>query len=213
MQSAQDTRSVSSEPVPGAHESQIQPEYAPPNPDINSSAGGGSESEESSRQRRHLPWQPEETTAYVLKWTDDEITKTRLNTGAQLRARLRDDGGTPRHLFVLHGLQADHLAALRDVIGIDSSFVEAHVGRRSYRPLRKKTKAAWAHYDYPELVETTPPDLTIGSGGDQEGQNKIASDYVGDAPMFKISAAGDGVVVCRASIWMSEKANGESRDP
>jgi hypothetical protein len=213
MQSAQDTRSVSSAPAPGAHESQVQLDYTPPNPDSNSSAGGGSESEEGGRQQRHLPWQPEETPAYVLKWTDEEITKTRLNTGAQLRARLIDDGSTPRHLFVLHGLSADYLSALRDVVDIDSSFVDAHVGRRSYRPLRKKTKAAWAYYDYPQLVEPAPWTPQVRSSSDQEEHKNITSDYVGDPPMFKISANGDSVVICRASIWMSEKANGESLSP
>ncbi|KAI0392548.1 hypothetical protein F5Y17DRAFT_436087 [Xylariaceae sp. FL0594] len=90
----------------------------------------------------------------------------------------------PRHLFVLCDIPSNYLIALRDqnVIDVDSSFLEAHVGRKSYRPRRRMIRrkddaeAAWTHFDYPEFAELPPP-------------------------------AGHGAVMGRASLWMSGKTN------
>ncbi|KAI3327760.1 hypothetical protein HD806DRAFT_483842 [Xylariaceae sp. AK1471] len=149
-------------------------------------------------------WQPEETTAYLLKWTAAEITQTRINSAIQLRTHILDDGGTARHLFVFHGLPADYVIALKDMLDIDPSFFEAHVGRRSYRPMRKKTKATWAQYDYPELVKRYSVSPVVD---DDRQQEAVSPDVVGDPPSHMTSTAGDSVMLCRASIWLSDKAH------
>jgi hypothetical protein len=151
-------------------------------------------------------WRPEETTAYLLKWTNAEITQTRINSVAQLRTRIQDDGGTTRHLFVLHGLPVDYIIALKDMLGIDGSFIQANVGRRSYRPLRKKMQAARAQYDYPEMVQKSSVSPVI----DDRQQRAASPDLMDDPPSHRTSNTGDSVILCRASIWLSEKAHGES---
>ncbi|KAI0466340.1 hypothetical protein F4859DRAFT_497802 [Xylaria cf. heliscus] len=143
---------------------------------------------------------PNETTpAYLLKWTDTEATKTRIDSVAQLRSCIREDRNSMRHLFIFHGLPVDYGMALQGALDIDPSFIEAHVGRRSYRPLRRP-KAAWAHHDYPELVCQS----SILDSRRHEGTYR---DLVGKPPTFLTSSSGDSVMLCRASIWLSEKAH------
>jgi hypothetical protein len=186
MEDAHNATSVRSEPEPRVQDNTAD---IMPNPKVG------------ARDRDR--WQAEEATAYLLKWTDAEITQTRINSAVQLRARIQEDGGgSARHLFVLHGLPVDYVVALRDLLDIDASFIEAHVGRRSHRPLRRKMKAAWAHYDYPELVQKSVVD---------DGRQKAASDdLVGEPPSHMISMDGDAVMLYRASMWLSEKAHGKS---
>ncbi|KAI0161562.1 hypothetical protein GGR57DRAFT_362003 [Xylariaceae sp. FL1272] len=143
--------------------------------------------------------QPAEPASYVLTWTDDEIAKTRINSAAQLRTRLQQDGRSERQLFVLHGLPVDYLMVLREVSGIDDKFVEAHVGRRTPRRANK-CKASWAHFDYPELVQQSNIPIAVDAGE----RPWTPPDLVGEPPSHKISSNGDGVIFCRASIWISE---------
>ncbi|KAI0455141.1 hypothetical protein F5B21DRAFT_473013 [Xylaria acuta] len=104
-----------------------------------------------------------------------------------------------RHLFVFHGLPVDYGVALKEAVGIDASFIEAHTGRRSYKPL-KRINAVWAHCDYPELMCQSPVL--------NDRQHKAASrDLVGDPPTYLTSGTGDSVMLCRTSIWLSEKAH------
>ncbi|KAI0865447.1 hypothetical protein F4860DRAFT_309868 [Xylaria cubensis] len=135
----------------------------------------------------------EAISAYLLKWTDTEVTKTHIDSVAHLRSCLQDDGNSTCHLFVFHGLPVDYGVALKEV-DIDASFMEAHIGRRSFRPLRRM-KAGWAHYDYPELIYQSP---ILGNR---------RHNLMGDPPSYLISSSGDRVMLCRASIWLSEKAH------
>ncbi|KAI0555952.1 hypothetical protein F4679DRAFT_11270 [Xylaria curta] len=142
----------------------------------------------------HQTRSDETSSAYLLKWTDAKVTKTHFDSVAHLRSCLQDSSDYTRHLFVFHGLSADHDVALRELVDIDASFIEAHIGRRSYRPLRR-IKAGWAHYDYPELVSQSPI-LT-----------DRRHDLMGDPLAYLTSSSGDCVILCRASIWFSEKAH------
>ncbi|KAI1747867.1 hypothetical protein F4782DRAFT_519656 [Xylaria castorea] len=144
--------------------------------------------------QNHQARRDEATSAYLLKWTDTKVTKTHIDSVAHLRSCIRDDSNSTRHLFVFHGLPIDYGVALKEVVDIDASFIEAHIGRRSYRPLRK-IKAGWAHYDYPELVCQSS---VLGDG---------RLDLVGDPPAYLTSGSGDSVMLCRVSIWLSEKAH------
>ncbi|TGJ85392.1 hypothetical protein E0Z10_g3341 [Xylaria hypoxylon] len=138
--------------------------------------------------------------AYLLKWTNTEITKTYVHSAAQLRSCIQENNSSNRHLLVVRGLPVDHGVALKEVTDIDASFIEAHAGRRSYRSLRARTNAAWAYYDYPELVRQ--------SSAPNDGTQRTATyDLVGHPPTYMISAAGDSIMLCRASIWLSEKAH------
>ncbi|KAI1422084.1 hypothetical protein F5Y12DRAFT_650730 [Xylaria sp. FL1777] len=138
--------------------------------------------------------------AYLLKWTDTEIAKTIVHSAAQIRSCVEEASNSTRQLLVLRGLSVDHGVALRETTDVDASFIDAHTGRRSYRPRRARVKAAWAHYDYPELV----PQSAVSSSR----QRKAAShDLVRDIPTYMVSATGDSIMLCRASIWLSEKAH------
>ncbi|KAI0116521.1 hypothetical protein GGR51DRAFT_555542 [Nemania sp. FL0031] len=144
--------------------------------------------------------QPGETAlAYLLKWTDTEVAKTSVHSSSQLQSCIRENSNYTRHLFVFHGLPVDHGVVLKEEVDIDTAFIEAHAGRRPYRPL-KSVSTAWAHYDYPELVHQSavPSDV----------QQKIPShDLVGEPPTYVTSTTGDGVMFCRASLWLSDKAH------
>ncbi|KAJ8128564.1 hypothetical protein O1611_g5073 [Lasiodiplodia mahajangana] len=144
--------------------------------------------------------QPDETaTAYLLKWADKEITKTGLHSTSELQSSIQENSNSTCHLFVFRGLPVDHGVVLKEAVGIDTAFIEAHAGRRPYRS-SKRAKTAWAHYDYPELVRQ----IAVPS----DRQQKIASnDLVGETPAYVTSTTGDGVIFCRASIWLSEKAH------
>ncbi|KAI0536271.1 hypothetical protein GGR58DRAFT_400406 [Xylaria digitata] len=138
--------------------------------------------------------------AYLLKWTDAGITKTQVHGAAGLRPCIHETNNSTRYLLVFHGLPVDYGVALKKAIDIDASFIEAHAGRRSYRPPRTKIKSAWAYYDYPELVHHS-------SVPDDTQQKTVSRDLVGDPPTYITSASEDRVMLCRASIWLSEQAH------
>ncbi|KAI0799895.1 hypothetical protein GGR55DRAFT_471525 [Xylaria sp. FL0064] len=139
------------------------------------------------------------SSAYLLKWTDTEIAKTVIHSVTQLKTWIQEHGNSPQQLLVFHGLPVDDGVALKEVTDTDASFIEAHTGRRSYRPRKAKVKATWAHYDYPELVYRS----TVYDNGQQK---PTSHDLVGEPPTYMASATGDSIMLCRASIWLSEKA-------
>ncbi|KAI8634214.1 hypothetical protein F5Y19DRAFT_461668 [Xylariaceae sp. FL1651] len=191
MESVRDTGSVKSE---------LAQRTLDPVADTMPSSGVSINADETRQQK----WQPEETTAYLLKWTDAEIKHRRINSATQLRTHIQEDGGSECHLFVLHGLPLDFFQALQDTLNIGADFIEAHVGRRSHRLLRKKTKTSYAHYDYPELVKKTHVPVVFHGSSQIEPPS---SDLVSSPPSHTISTDGDEVILCRASIWLSEKAH------
>ncbi|GAW15286.1 hypothetical protein ANO14919_046950 [Xylariales sp. No.14919] len=136
----------------------------------------------------------------LLRWTDAEITKTHVQGAAQLRSCIQENGNATRHLLVFRGLPVDCGAVLREAADVDASFIEAHAGRRSYRPRRTRVKADWAYFDYPELVHRSFPNA--------RQQKSAPNDLVGEPPTYATaSAAGDRVMLCRASMWLSEQAH------
>ncbi|KAI0913589.1 hypothetical protein F4823DRAFT_622172 [Ustulina deusta] len=140
------------------------------------------------------------SSACLLRWTDTEIAKTNLDSAAQLLSCFQEHRDSPRQLLVFHGLPADHCVALKEATGIDASFIDAHAGRRAYRPRRAGVKAAWAHYDYPELVRQS-------SAFGHRQHTTAAHDLVGAPPTYTASTTGDSIMLCRASIWLSDKAH------
>ncbi|KAI1155318.1 hypothetical protein F4825DRAFT_459840 [Nemania diffusa] len=137
--------------------------------------------------------------AYLLKWTDTEVVQTNLHGLTQLRSCIQEHSNFTDHLFVFRGLPIDHGVALKEEVDIDVAFIEAHAGRRSYRPL-KRAKASWAHYDYPELIRQST------TCSDRQPK-AVPHDVIGEPPTHITSTTGDGVMFCRASIWLSEKAH------
>jgi hypothetical protein len=134
-------------------------------------------------------------------------------------------------LFVVHGLPAEHLKALRNSLEIDPAFVEAHAGRRRYRPLRWRRHARFAHYEYPEIVrgfrQPAPDGSTSGvdgmpptrRDGSRESRRRGSADRVmssldlmSEPPVKAVYGEDDvddglAVVLCRASLWMTDQAD------
>ncbi|KAK5632533.1 hypothetical protein RRF57_008247 [Xylaria bambusicola] len=134
---------------------------------------------------------------YLLKWTDTQITTTNIDNAAQLRACIQGDGNDSRQLLVFQGLPEDYEVVLGEVTDIETSFIDAHIGRRSYRPRRARVKSTWTHYDYPELLRAF----------DDGRYTATFNDLVSDPPAYKIPATSDSIMLCRASLWLSEKAH------
>ncbi|KAI1311816.1 hypothetical protein F5Y03DRAFT_290153 [Xylaria venustula] len=181
MESIRATRSVKSEPAPRVLGFSTEPTTPTPG----TRTEGGDEHATSA--------------AYLLKWSDTDIAKITLHSAAQLRSCMQEDSNSNRRLLVFRGLPVSYGVAVKEATDIDAPFIDAHAGRRSYRPLRTKGKAAWAHYDYPELVHQHSILNSIQ-------RRPTSGDLVGDAPTYAASATGDSIMLCRASIWLSEKA-------
>ncbi|KAI0601916.1 hypothetical protein F4775DRAFT_360361 [Biscogniauxia sp. FL1348] len=146
--------------------------------------------------------------AYVLQWRRDqeeeEVSQENINSARDLRSRIEDERNSERRLFVIRGLPVDYLEVLRDMLDIDPYFIEAYARRKNYRPLgRRKDGVMFAHYDYPELTHVAP--------GDDDGKRipRVATypNILGSPPIHMISKTGDGVFFCRASLWLSPRAN------
>ena len=182
----------------------------------------------------------EASPAYLLEWDASGCRRTFLATADELRAALdagrptigKDDGTEPpQRLFVVHGLPADFVLAIRSSLDIDPAFIEAHAGRRRYRPLRWRQQARFFCYEYPELIrgyqgggrrrgkdgrrEASSERIISGDGGGSDvGSGKVrardAVDLLSD-PVIKPIAEDDDVgmaaVFCRASLWVTDQAD------
>ncbi|KAI1188375.1 hypothetical protein F5B17DRAFT_439603 [Nemania serpens] len=163
----------------------------------------------------------EKPRTYLLRWTaDGDASRESISDAAQLlawaREREEEKGKYRRQLFIFHGLPVAYGVALRESVGVDAEFIAAHAGRRRYRPSTRKTgalaaAAIWAHFDYPELFSSHRSASASASTFDGEPRRNGDGDgdLLGDAPAYETSAtaAGEGVVFCRASIWISKKGN------
>ncbi|KAI1403691.1 hypothetical protein F4819DRAFT_199667 [Hypoxylon fuscum] len=162
--------------------------------------------------------------AYVLEWTGEsqQCARRHLKDAEELRAGIAGNGErntpsqeTANRLFVIQGLPLDYLQVLRDLLDIDPRFIEAHVGRRSYRPLKMRQGAGdmsiFACFDYPELLasgRSVPPNLAAaGKLRMSMDTPRDNGDAVGKPPIHTISSDGDVAMFCRASLWLSPKAN------
>lgn len=84
--------------------------------------------------------------AYVISWNAQQCTRTSLSSVDELRAEIqRGKADHVERLIVIHGLPVDYIKALRNSLDIDPGFLEAHAGRRRYRPLRWRKEATFAH--------------------------------------------------------------------
>lgn len=104
--------------------------------------------------------------AYVLEWSDKQrrCSRKHLDSSGDLRAGLLQAGKQDgRRLFVIQGLPMDYLEVLQDLLHVDARFIDAHVGRRGYRPLTPPRTRQWvgddaypeaqyACFEYPELL-------------------------------------------------------------
>ncbi|KAI8964788.1 hypothetical protein F5Y11DRAFT_70662 [Daldinia sp. FL1419] len=145
--------------------------------------------------------------AYLLEWmeTQHSCSRRRFASVQELRDDIqrhdKESGLTPRRrLLVVRGLPAEYLETLSELLDVDAGFVEAHAGRRSYRPLgRRRRDGAAGHarsacFEYPELSTASK-----GLGADMK------SDVAGEH-LHAISD-DDVAVFCRASLWQCVKAD------
>ncbi|KAI0833008.1 hypothetical protein F5Y06DRAFT_290357 [Hypoxylon sp. FL0890] len=154
--------------------------------------------------------------AYLLEWNHEQqhIFRRRLNSAEEMRASIpqqREEILRTRRLFVIQGLPRDYLQVLKDVLGVDARFLDAHIGRRSYHPLplmrRSREdmviKSTFACFDYPELLVSAktdgPPPSAPAAG--------TGVDVVGDPPVHTISLKGELAMFCRASLWQGDKGD------
>lgn len=117
-----------------------------------------------------------------------------------------------RPLIVLHGPAEPLLSALLNSppLDMDPAFVDAHLGRRQYRPrgvyrtrpTRERGGAGRAaHWDYPELV--------AGGGWARDGRRLLWRQGVNgvltaDWPGSGVGRGNLDVLFCRASLWGTE---------
>lgn len=166
---------------------------------------------------------------YVLDSTNlkQGYTRKRINDVEELR-RVYLDGVDEwireRRTFVLQGLPAEYVPVLRDELGIDVRFLEAHVGRRAYRPLMRRgvrreedaddgteKKASFACFEYPELLTSRKRMVATGlrHASLDRPTTRTGDGVAGEAPTHLISNDEEYAVFCRASLWLGSKADGK----
>lgn len=165
--------------------------------------------------------QVESAPAYVVDWDSESCERRFLGTADELRAEIDagkkkkarsgtgDGGGGGERLFVVHGLPEDYVKALRASLDIDPAFIEAHAGRRRYRPLRWRRDATFAHYEYPELVRGYGAAALSRFRGLSAARLALgAVDFLDDPVIRSVSEDGDAAAVfCRASLWITARAD------
>lgn len=153
--------------------------------------------------------QVEISPAYVIEWNTEVCQRRFLGTIDELHKEI--DAGKSDHferLFVIHGLPVDYVKALRSSLDIDPAFIEAHAGRRRYRPLRWRGEATFAHYEYPELVRG----YNAAVAGEVEGglfaPTLSSIDLLANPVIRSISDCEDtAAVFCHASLWITPRAD------
>ena len=162
--------------------------------------------------------QVETAPAYVVDWDSETCERRFLGTADELRAEIDagrsksarpagGGGGGGERLFVVHGLPEDYVKALRASLDIDPAFIEAHAGRRRYRPLRWRRDAAFAHYEYPELVRGYGAAALTRFRG-LSAARLAAVDFLDDPIIRSVSEDGDtAAVFCHASLWITARAD------
>ncbi|KAI0854007.1 hypothetical protein F5Y00DRAFT_64481 [Daldinia vernicosa] len=155
--------------------------------------------------------------AYALEWTESQSRCSRrdFRSAEELRTDIQHHGkepqkSKPRHrLLVLHGFPVDYVQVLRDLLDIDTGFIDAHISRLSYRPLvRRRRDHGAIHFEYPELF-TTPREFAtdIERVTAVNGFRTRGNDNAGEPPLHTISDNGEEVLFCRASLWQCAKTN------
>lgn len=151
----------------------------------------------------------EASPCYVLEWNEEHCAHRFLNSVDELRAHV-DAGKSDRvqRLFVIHGLPDGYVKALRSSLDIDPAFIEAHAGRRRYRPLRWRRDAKFAHYEYPELVSGLDKAVLTHFFEAVSLQGSSSIDLLGDPLVRAVSDLEDlAAVFCHASLWITDRAD------
>ncbi|TDZ74613.1 hypothetical protein CTRI78_v000556 [Colletotrichum trifolii] len=90
------------------------------------------------------------SSAYVLDWEGNTCRQRLLGRAEDL---LAESVGRKR-LTIIQGLPLDLVQVLRDSLGVNAGFLEAHAGRRRYRPATVEDDGSnWVSFEYPELVK------------------------------------------------------------
>ncbi|KAK1459457.1 cysteine protease [Colletotrichum melonis] len=143
------------------------------------------------------------SSAYVLDWETDKCKQRLLNHAEDL---LREAVGR-RRLTIVQGLPLDLVQVLRDSLGVNSGFLEAHAGRRRHRPSRNDEGSTFVSFAYPELVKTTRGNYGPDPGYKPSARQSDLVDVMDEAPFHMMSRDGQAVMFCQASLWMNSKAD------
>ncbi|KAJ0168122.1 hypothetical protein CTA2_9612 [Colletotrichum tanaceti] len=143
------------------------------------------------------------SSAYVLDWETNDCKQRLLNHADDL---LREAVGR-RRLTIIQGLPLDLVQVLRDSLGVDPGFLEAHAGRRRYRPLRPDDGSSFISFEYPELVKTARGNYGPDPGYKPSARQSDLVDVMDEAPFHMMSRDGQAVMFCHASLWISSKAD------
>ncbi|KAK6225966.1 cysteine protease [Colletotrichum tabaci] len=143
------------------------------------------------------------SSAYVLDWETNDCKQRLLNHADDL---LREAVGR-RRLTIIQGLPLDLVQVLRDSLGVDPGFLEAHAGRRRYRPLRPEDGSTFISFEYPELVKTARGNCGPDPGYKPSARQSDLVDVMDEATFHMMSRDGQAVMFCHASLWMSGKAD------
>ncbi|KAK2001275.1 cysteine protease domain-containing protein [Colletotrichum falcatum] len=143
------------------------------------------------------------SSAYVLDWETSNCKQRLLSHADDL---LREAVGR-RRLTIVQGLPLDLVQVLRDSLGVSPGFLEAHAGRRRYRPLRQHDGASFISFEYPELVKTARGTYGLDPGYKPSARQSDLVDVMDEAPFHMMTKDGQAVMFCRASLWMGSKAD------
>ncbi|KAK1970459.1 cysteine protease domain-containing protein [Colletotrichum sublineola] len=146
------------------------------------------------------------SSAYVLDWETNNCKQRLLNHADDL---LREAVGR-RRLTIVQGLPLDLVQVLRDSLGVSPGFLEAHAGRRRHRSSRQDDGSSFISFEYPELVKTARGNYGPESnypGYKPSARQSDLVDVMDEAPFHMMTKDGQAVMFCRASLWMSSKAD------
>ncbi|KAF6833139.1 cysteine protease domain-containing protein [Colletotrichum musicola] len=143
------------------------------------------------------------SSAYVLDWEGGTCSQRLLNRAEDL---LGESVGR-RRLTIIQGLPLDLVQILRDSLGVNAGFLEAHAGRRQHRPTRRDNSDSFVSFEYPELVKIHHNALGPDLGYKPSARQSDLVDVMDEAPFHTLSGDGQSVIFCHASLWTSGKAD------
>ncbi|TDZ23138.1 hypothetical protein Cob_v003821 [Colletotrichum orbiculare MAFF 240422] len=144
------------------------------------------------------------SSAYVLDWEGNTCRQRLLGRAEDL---LAESVGRKR-LTIIQGLPLDLVQILRDSLGVNAGFLEAHAGRRRYRPATVEDDgSSWVSFEYPELVKIERTALGPDLGYKPSARQSDLVDVMDEAPFHSMSGDGQAVIFCHVSLWMSNKAD------
>ncbi|KAL0941041.1 cysteine protease domain-containing protein [Colletotrichum truncatum] len=143
------------------------------------------------------------SSAYVLDWEGGTCRQRLLSRAEDL---LGESVGR-RRLTIIQGLPLDLVQVLRDSLGVSPGFLEAHAGRRRYRPVTQDNGESFVSFEYPELVKVHQAAIGPDLGYKPSARQSDLVDVMDEAPFYSMSRDGQAVIFCHASLWMGSKAD------